>query len=261
MIILRADMSPMLKKISALEKKQLPFAASRALNDAAKEVEKQATDQLRQRLDRPTAYALRAIKVLEWSNKNKLHAVIGLRTDNPGKGTPWNKAFAHLFKGGDRRWKRFEGALRRRGIIPPGMAAVVPRASSWAAKVNQYGNIQASQIVQLLSYFRAFGEQGYKANMTTETRDKRAKVKRVKGYKTITGVQYFVAKPGSHLAPGIWAKRGTHGVDVAPVLLFVKRPRYSRYINMADIGTRVLRSTFPRALGARLAAATVGARR
>ena len=98
--------------------------------------------------------------------------------------------------------------------------------------------MKGSFLVQLISYFQAFGEQGYRANMT----DKRKQAIHQRGGKKarfvgpVRGHRFFVAygrdrdgarrtRKGdfdvrtSHLRPGIWAASGTGGVDLRPVLL------------------------------------------
>ena len=37
-----------------------------------------------------------------------------------------------------------------------------------------------------------------------------------------------------HLAPGIWAKSGTHGSNVRPILMFVKGTNYSKRLDIFD---------------------------
>lgn len=245
--------------------KQVPYAASRAINETAKRVQQRVYDDMRTKLDRPTPYALRSMAIKR-STKVDLTAVVGLRTDAPGKGTPWDKALAHQFSGGERRWRKFEAALNKVGVLPSGMAAVPPRKSSWAITLDQFGNVPRGLIVTLLSYFQVFGEQGYKANSTQKSRDRRAKFGRTaSGYKTINGVMYFAVLPGrprtAHFKqPGIYAKRGTHGVDVAPVLLFVRRPHYQRRIDLERIAKEVVATEFNPAFNRELQAAIASAR-
>jgi hypothetical protein len=235
--------------------KQASFAASRALNETAKKVQQATHDEMRKVFDRPTPYTLRSMKV-ERSDKRNLTAIVKLRDDAPGKGTPWIKAIGHQFGGGNRSWRRFEGALQRISVLPSGMAAVPPKNSSWAMQLDAYGNIPRGKLVQILSYLNAFGEQGYKANMTDKRRRSLAKISKTEaGYKTIGGIQYFVSyggrgRPGGdryvhgrhdqHLFPGIWARRGTHGSNVAPVILFVRKPRYQRMIDLERIARSVV---------------------
>ncbi|WYX26474.1 hypothetical protein WJ969_13730 [Achromobacter xylosoxidans] len=105
-----------------------------------------------------------------------------------------------------------------------------------AAELDAYGNMSRGQVVRLLSYFEAFGEQGYRANATARSRARTANVGTSReGYRRINGVQYFISRgKGSMsgqrrqvLPTGIWRKTGTHGADVAPVLLAVEQPQYT----------------------------------
>ena len=106
-------------------------------------------------------------------------------------------------------------------------------------------------LVQLISYFHAFGEQGYTANMSAKG------YQRVhRGTKKQAGRRYFVAygktrggpritqkgeqdERTAHLAPGIWAVSGTGGALVRPVLMFVKPGRgYQPRFDMDKVAKR-----------------------
>jgi hypothetical protein len=235
-----------LKKYMVAAQGQMPFAVSKAVHSLAWEVKKATDLEMRTTFDKPTPYTMRAIGVEPLRpDKYKPEATVGLRSDSPSKGTPWEAALSHQFTGGARHWKRFEAALMRAGLLLPGMAAVPPRQSSWAISLDQYGNVPANTIKNILSYFQALGNKGYSGNMSEKK--KRQKMKMgvsESGYKTINGVQYFVARrltnENKHLWPGIWAKRGIHGSDVAPVLLFVRRPQYQRRIDLQSIAARAI---------------------
>ena len=233
--------------LSNLQKKQVPFATATALNETAKDFSMAIIDKMKDVFSNPTPYTLRGVKVLKFAKKDRLQAHVGLRNDSPGKGGAWDRVLGHQFNGGQRAWKRSEGAFMHAGILPSGMAMVPPDDSSWAVKLDAYGNVPPSLIVVLLSYFQAFPEQGYRANSTKKTRDKRAKFgTTAEGYKTINGVVYFVSLRGrgNHLADGIWAKRGTHGSDVAPVLMFVRRPTYRKRIYLKQLGEQIIAKVF-----------------
>ncbi len=64
---------------------------------------------------------------------------------------------------------------------------------------------------------------------------------------TIRGVEYFISRgPGmwygrlQHLPRGIWARRGIHGSDVVPVLLFVPSAKYGQRLDFFGIAHRVI---------------------
>lgn len=234
--------------------RQVRAAASGAINDVAFTAREEINRQMQAKFrGGATPYSLRAFRV-EKSTPETLTATVSLREDGPGKGTPYNKALAHLFTGGDRRWKRMEGAFRGIGVLPAGQMMTVPRDSSWANPLDSYGNPKPSFIVQLIAYFNGFGEQGYRANMTDKRRKSLAKIgKSAGGYKTINGVQYFISRGRGmwfgreqHLAAGIWARRGTHGVVIAPVFLFVRKANYRQVIDLEKLGEGIVRRWWPR---------------
>lgn len=193
-----------------------------------------------------TPFSLRSFNVIKASEDN-LESRVSLRTDSPGKGTAYNKALGHLFDGGNRAWKRAEGAFLKIGLLPAGYI-MVPGAG---CPLDQFGNAPSSFIRQLLSYFGAAElNAGYRANMTAKRKAKIADAgKTESGYKTINGVVYFISRGkgnwfggrswkngrGQHLPMGIWKKTGIHGVKVQPVFLFVKQGTYSKAIDLEQI--------------------------
>lgn len=258
------------RKLSDMGTRQVPFAASRAINEMTKRTEAKAYDELR-KFDRATAYTMRALAIKR-STKNDLTAIVGIKGsapglgyDAPGKGTPWERSLGHHFDSGVRRWKKFEAALMHVGVLPVGMAAVVPRDASWAAPIDQHGNLPPSMIRMLLSYFNAAEMRlGYKGNMSDKRRGKLHNIGRnASGYKTINGVMYLAIPRrtnGTPLHPGIWAKRGTHGSDVAPVLLFVRRPTYQKRIDLQRIADGVVSAGYQSAFDKEFAEAMRTAR-
>jgi hypothetical protein len=201
-----------------LEVNQIPFALASALTNTVKDVKEAEIKELRDSLDRPTPTTLDSIYI-QPATKQKLEAVVGIK-DFAGKGNPASKYLAAEVQGGPRHTKRFERALQAAGILPPGMM-VVPGGG---VQLDQYGNISPSLIAQLLSYFKAFPEMGYKSNMT----DKR-KASLAKGTKKgKQGVAYFVARDG-WLHPGVWARYSFgHGSSVKPILMFVQGANYEK---------------------------------
>lgn len=231
------------KAMLAGKQRAVRAAAVGAINDLAFEANAEIKRQMQAKFKGgATRYSLAAFKV-ERATPENLAAVVGLRADSPGKSRPYDKVLGHLFTGGTRRWKRMEGAFRNIGVLPSGYIMTVPRNVSWANPLDSFGNPKASLIVQLISYFNAAGEQGYRANMT----DKRRKAIGKRKAGVIRGVEYFISRgPGmwygrqQRLAAGIWAKRGTHGSDVAPVFLFVRAGAYGKVIDLDAIGRAIV---------------------
>ena len=241
------------KQLRMLSEKGIKEASAKAINDTAYEVKRTMLREMDSVFDRVTPYVRKSVWI-EPATPDQLTASI-LPTYYGGKGIDPQKILAAQESGGWRRDKRVEAALRRVGILPRGYQTVPPK-HPFPGSVDDRGNFKGSFIVQLISYFQGFSEQGYRANMTAKRKAKLANVSRsANGYKTINGFVYFVSHgqlPGGkgvhdranktiHLEPGIWAKSGTHGSNVKPVMLFTRtgvyKPRFSmeRIAKVADV--------------------------
>ncbi len=262
-IDLTMNIDQVIGTFSRVQRDQVPFSLARAMTRTVRKAKEAEQDGIRAAFDRPTRYTLNSVYSTT-ATKMKPEASVGIKDGlSTSKGTPASKYLAPEVYGGGRRVKRFERALIAAGIMLPGWYAVAPRGGSWAVKLDAYGNIPAAFVVRLLSYLQAFAEVGHKANMTVDKRAKLAKVKRSKaGHKSIGGVVYFVSygpggrsrsRFGQHLPAGIWAKRGTHGADVAPVVLFVRdQPTYRQRFRFYGIAEQTIRNEFNREFQASL---------
>lgn len=115
--------------------KQVKFAASKALNEVAKEVVAVMPSEMDRSLDRPTAFTKRGFAVLSYARKDRLEAVVGFRQIQ-AKYMQWAT----------------DGGIRN-----PGAAGLkLPRS----IKLNEYGNIPRGVIAQLIGVARK--EQGMK---------------------------------------------------------------------------------------------------
>lgn len=236
-----------LRQLHALTGQQAARAYSKALNDVGFEIRRAMQDEMRSVFDNPTNYILRSPRV-KLATPDKLTVTVEPAYMG-GKGVDPQKILNAQSWGGRRRDKRSEVALRRVGILPNGFQTAIP-ATPYPGSDDGRGNIKGSFLVQLISYFHAFGEQGYRANMT-------GKRKRSihKGGKRAAGRRYFVSygamrggarmtlkgeadARAQHLAPGIWAASGTGGVDVRPVLMFVKQGTYTPMLDMDKVAKR-----------------------
>lgn len=232
--------------------RQVPFATSKALNSTARHVKRSVDEAILRVFDRPTPYTQRALRVT-YATKARLEAYVGFK-DAAGKGVSANQYLWPQVHGGGRRQKRSEKALSNVGL-PGGYA--IPGAG---AQIDAYGNMSRGQIIKLMSYLQAFGEQGYRANATPASRVRTAKLTgpRFKGkkrsdYLKINGVVYFVSRgkgsvSGNYtqsLAAGVWQKTGTHGVDVKPVLLATRQaPQYTQRLPFYETAEEVFGARF-----------------
>ena len=223
-------------QLARLSGPQAADAYAKAINDTAFQVRRTMQAEFTAKFDRPTPYILRSVQ-FKGATAAALSATVA-PTYFGGKGVDPQQVLKAQEAGGSRRDKRSEVALRRAGILPNGFQTVIPR-SAFPGSADTYGNLKGSFITQLISYFRAFGEQGYRANAT----DRRRKAIG-KGTATVAGRRYFVSygklrgNRSSHLPPGIWAASGTGGSNVRPVLMFTRAGRYRPLIAMEGIAKK-----------------------
>lgn len=217
----------------------VPFAVVKALTRTAKHAQQTVRDEMVRVFDRPTPYALNSTYVKPATKDNPVSSVY-LKYD-ASKGTPATKFLSAQIDGGTRSHKRFEAALQRIGVLPDGWYVVPGKA----ARLDAYGNWSRGQIVQVLSYFQAFGEQGYRANTTAE---KRAKMKR--GTRSKRGVAYFAVLPGRRasraLQPGIYLQTYfAKGSAIQPIAIFVENATYRRRLDFHGTVERVAVTQYP----------------
>ena len=227
--------------------KQASYAASRALNTTAFAINARLkTDMAATFKGGATAYTLRAFAVKKATNAN-LTAEVALRTDSPGgTGTPYSKALAHLFTGGTRKYKKLEGWLRGRGLLP-GNLTVAPGA---AMPLDRYGNMRQKALEEMLG---VLGSQG--RNLRVYRRTGAGKAQKAVGY--------FVVLPGDKTKkhPGIYkrleaGKRST----IKPMVLYVNPVNYRKFIDLDRVGREVVDKTFQPAFDAELAKALANAK-
>lgn len=233
---MRHNIKDAVRHLDAIQRKHIPAAAMRSLNYTARKVQEAEIKEMRDVFDRPNPNTLKAIYIKP-ATLRRQSAEIGIK-DEAGKGVPASKYLLAQITGGTRRLKRFEVALRSVGVLPSGYWAV----PGDAAKLDAYGNMSAGQIVQILSYFKAFPEAGFRANIT----DKRRAALR-KGSKRKLGYEYFVGRPGAGRLPlGIWQRFRFAKGDTAikPILIFVSRSLYEKRFDFEYVARKTVEREF-----------------
>ena len=226
--------------LSRLSGEQAKQAYANAINDAGHKARLAMKNELAEKFDRVTPFVGNSPKLFA-ATPERLQASIAPTLDSrsrPGTGgkigvDPQDVLQAQEF-GGRRRDKKSEKALRAAGILPAGWQTAIPR-TPYPGSDDGRGNIRGAFMQQLLSYLQAYSEQGFKANMTG-----RRKSAIHRGTSKQDGRRYFVSlgryrDATRHLAPGIWAASGLHGVVLRPVLIFVRHGNYSQRISMDRI--------------------------
>lgn len=235
---IKVDVKSALKDLGNIRDKQVPYSTSLALNRTAQKVKAKQEHEIRDVFDRPTPF-IQNSQFIKYSNKRNLTATVGVKDFSFGKGVPAVKPLLAEIGGGERRLKRFEMALRSAGVLPNGYM-IVPGE---AAEIDQYGNIKGSQIVKILSYFRAFPDVGYKANSTDASRAKMAK-----STKSRYGTSYFVGAPGDGKSPlGIWQRiYSNFGTAIRPIMIFVKSTNYEPIYDFKFVAENTVQKEFNR---------------
>lgn len=212
--------------------RQIPFAASVAINRTAAAAEKAEQGHIVGGVfDRPKPQTAKGTYLLR-SDKRNLTAEIGLKSR--AKGLPADEYLNPNIQGGIRPPKRSEIMLRQAGILPNGMFT----APGPAASLDPYGNMSRGQIVSILSFFRTFGATTLNSGrMNITDRTKKARIKKK--------IDYLLAPPGNkqNLAAGIWQRDGGRGIKL--VLLFIRPPKYRAVFPFAQIAEKTVKNTFP----------------
>ena len=288
-ITINESFSAWAKEFPELINRQLSYAARLTVNDLAFAI-KEDLDKEHLKFHNPTPFTTKAIRVFKDSGalreivsnvnvnqgqptrvgRTEFSAYVGLiqqgmpeRFSGVAKRVPgvtaahddsWERVFSHHYGGGMRRYKPFEGALMKRGFMPSGHYAV----PGVGCPMDEYDNPQRGFMVQLLSYFDTFGENGYRANMKAKGRARfEKKLSGNMGGALQTG--FFISygdRKGAKgdiknvrnykkLHPGIWQRfyGGIWGNTlVRPVFLFVRATAYRQRIDVVSIGRDVMTS-------------------
>lgn len=240
--------------LTGVATKQAEFAVMTTMNKAAYETSQVLSRRMAAVFDRPTSWVLNSIRYVKATRSN-LVAKIDLDNWGNKQGVSVNHVLRAEIHGGNRNLKRSEVALSRAGVLPSGMA-IVPGS---AAKLDKNGNMSAAQIVQIISWFGGFGEQGYSANMKDAGRRRLARGNKKQGR---YGFAYFaLKKPHGKLRAGIYQRFDTSfGSSVKPVMIFIKIPSYKKRFDFYELGIKTAMNAFNRDLPAAVANAVRTAR-
>lgn len=215
--------------------KQPRYAAAVALTRTAQDVKSAEKQEIGKVFDRPTRYTLNSL-FLSPATKAKLEAMVWLKDDRAGSGTPATRYLLPHIEGGSRGTKGFERALQRQGLMPAGHFAV----PASGVKLDAYGNVSKGTLNRILSQLRVQVTAGFESRATGSARSKRTIRKQ--------GVEYFsIVKPNGKLKPGIYARyKFALGSAVKPVFLFVSGVRYAVRFRFFEIADQVVATAFPR---------------
>lgn len=238
-----------LKEVQAqlgAQAKQATYAASRALTTTAYAInERLRKDMASTFKGGATAYTLRAFKV-DKADKASLTAAVTLRTDTGGAALPYAKALGHMFTGGQRNFKKLEGWLRARRLMPSGLT-VAPGAGM---PLDRFGNMRNTALTEMLG---VIGTQ--RTNLRVYRKTGAGKAQKAVGY--------FVVLPGdkSKKHPGIYKRIETGKASaITAMVLYVDPVNYRKFIDLDKLGNEVVAQKFQPAFDAELAKALASAK-
>jgi len=223
---------------------RVPDVVKKAARTATQQALNQGRDavyaRMRSVFDRPTPYALGSLLVeLEASGKAEGLVAVRGKGDVGASGVPAQSYLRAQIEGGTRRWKRFEVALLRAGLLPRGWF-VVPGS---AARLDAFGNMSRGQVVQVMAYLSLFRQQAQQQRTPRSNMTDAGRAKLKAGTRRRFGVEMFVSTPtqkGRGALPfGIWTRqvvgRNTSTAGPAaparPIVLFVKSTRYRQRLD------------------------------
>ena len=189
---------------------------------------------MRRAFDRPTAYTLNGM-FLKRATKTNLEAVVWLKADAFGPGTPADRYLGPQIEGGPRHLKGMERALQYTGLMAAGQFAI----PGPGAQIDGNGNVKRSQITQILSQLKVQMRAGYESRANDGRRSLRTVAKQ--------GVTYFALKTARRgLQPGIYIKRKTgRGTTIKPAFLFVSKVLYKPRLKFFEVGNATAQERFP----------------
>lgn len=226
-IKLKDDLDKLRLDIENKQRKQINFAASKAINVVAKTVQESVRREMQNKFDRPTPFTLNST-FIKYANRQKLSAMVYIKDRELAKSKSLAESIGHQFAGNRRMRKRLEYWLSRAGFISSD-EYVVPGAG---AKLDQYGNMSRGQIQQILSQLRAGPDAASYRSGSARSRASRA------------AAGYFWSR-GGKLARGVYQRFNfAAGGAVKPVLIVVKAPLYRQLIDMHAIGNKVVARDF-----------------
>lgn len=212
----KTDIKEVTRYLTRVQKKQIPFAAAKALTKTAQEVKKGLVNEMKQSFDRPTKFTLNSLYVKP-AKKRDLVALVKVK-DESLKARPPIEWLDPQIKGGGRKHKRSERALISRGIMRRD-EYIVP---GQRAKKNRFGNMSKGQMQKILSDVHARWDR---AQNTTKYKRRH---------------YYFAEINGQR---GIWCG-ALDGGESWPILMFVKRPQYRKRFRFYKVANKIQRKRF-----------------
>ena len=221
-------------QLDGFSDRRFAAAVATALSRTASALKVHYQGKLHDIFDRPTPYTLNSLFVKP-AKADDLVAAVWFKDDRAASqgGIPATKYLMPQVRGGDRGLKRVERQLNMAGHLPDGYVTVPGQG----ARIDQYGNMERGQLIQILSQLRITAVSGFTRNMAFDARKQISAQRRAGG-------RFFVMPVGGRAAPGVYMREFT-GRNITPVLMFVKRAAYQRRFDFDGIGQQFVNDRLP----------------
>ena len=233
------DVNPILRKLDRMQRLEIPFAASLAINRVAASMKERLKQEMQSTFNNPVPFTLNSLYVKN-STKTNLEAEVGLREFAP-KGNPAVKYLAPQIYSGQAYDTRFQKSLKYKGLLGSNQYAI-PTQSDFLRR-NQYGNVSPGQYTEILYALQAFRDS------TSFVYAKYAKRKRA--------TEYFAVKTKTgRLYPGIYRTNVPAGYEQdRAVFWFTRTPTYTGKFKFFDVAKTHANSIWNKEFGRALAEA------
>ena len=137
MFNIKGDLKPIMKSLTKVQKKQIPFAAANAINNTLFDIQKAEKAQMPKKLDRPTPFTLKAFKI----NKAKKSMLVGDIHVMPAK----YKYLKYQIEGGTRTGNigvpTKHAKLNKYGNIPNRKRGLIKNKNQFIGKINNVSGV------------------------------------------------------------------------------------------------------------------------
>ncbi len=225
------------RRLSDIEKAELPFATARALTDVAFKVRAAEQDEMRRVFKNPTDWTLNGM-VVDKAEKNGRPARVYFEDTTAG-GTPSGDYLRVQIEGGPRGHTPFENRLIRSGRLQSSEFLVPARY----ADRNAAGDLNPGQVTKILS------------DLGTVETAIRSPGGRNRGVRR--GEHYEILRTLGGLPAGIYKSTGGKRLLC---FLIVRQPQYHARFDFHGVAQRTLQTEFAPAFRANLAKAVASSR-
>lgn len=242
-ITVRGSTDRMSRRLNSVVSRQIPFAASKALNDTGNVLLALNKAQMRRQFDNPVRYTLNAF-YMKPARKNNL--VMSIRR----KGAQGSKHYLEVQHKGGARPRKAVGGLISASI--PGYSGSVVAVTPTKHSTRNNGAINMSQVYTALAGVRASPQSQSAQRQVQRAGERLARRKKP--------VEYFVGykEQGKNKTDGIYKREGNRIKKIIHILN--RRPTYSKRFPFQPPLVKHARSYLPSRLRANLSMAIRTAR-